>query len=93
MIPQAYEFKRIASRFRQVSTFGFLFEGIETAPVYYFDDQESFDSDEVGALRAQIITGPLRLPHPCVVFEVTVGSHRAARRWARVPIYRTGLSP
>lgn len=70
MIPEAYEFKRIASRFRQVSAFGFLFEGIETAPVYYFNDQESFDSDEVGALRAQVIAKPLRLPHPCVVFEV-----------------------
>ena len=70
MIPHAYEFKRLASRFRRQSAFGFLFEGIETAPVYYFAEQESFDSDEVAALRSQIITGPLQLPHPCVVFEV-----------------------
>jgi len=70
MIPQAYEFKRLASRFRKVSAFGFLFEGVEAAPVYYFGDQESFDSDEVGALRARITDGPLRLPHPNVLFEV-----------------------
>ena len=70
MIPQAYEFKRLAPQFRKRSTFGFLFEGIEAAPVYYFADQEGFDSDEVAALRTRIITGPLRLPHPCVVFEV-----------------------
>ena len=70
MIPQAYEFKRLAPRFRKRSIFGFLFEGIETAPVYYFGDQEHFDSDEVGALRSRITDGPLQLPHPCVVFEV-----------------------
>lgn len=70
MIPQAYEFKRLAPRFRKQSIFGFLFEGIEAAPVYYFADQESFDSDDVAALRARIINGPLRLPHPSVVIEV-----------------------
>lgn len=70
MIPEAYEFKRIAPRFRKVSVFGFLFDGIEAAPVYYFADQEGFDSDEVGELRHLVMEKPLRLPHPAVVFEV-----------------------
>jgi len=70
MIPEAYEFKRLVSRFRKMSMFGFLFEGMESAPVYYFADQAAFDSDEVAALRSRIMTGPLRLPHPAVIFEV-----------------------
>lgn len=70
MIPQAYEFKRVAAQFRKKSAYGFHFEGIETAPVYYFADQEAFDSDAVGDLRSLIMGEPLRLPHPAVVFEV-----------------------
>ncbi|NOX73479.1 MAG: hypothetical protein GXP03_07615 [Alphaproteobacteria bacterium] len=70
MIPQAYEFKRVASQFRQKSTYGFHFAGIETAPVYYFADQAAFDSDAVGDLRSLIMDAPLRLPHPAVIFEV-----------------------
>jgi hypothetical protein len=70
MIPEAYEFKRVAARFRQKSAYGLLFEGIETAPVYYFADQAAFDSDAVGDLRFLIMDEPLRLPHPAVVFEV-----------------------
>jgi hypothetical protein len=70
MIPQAYEFKRVAAQFRQKSAFGFHFAGIETAPVYYFAGQEAFDSDAVGDLRPLIMGEPLQLPHPAVVFEV-----------------------
>jgi len=70
MIPQAYEFKRVAARFRQKSVYGFHFTGIETAPVYYFADQAAFDSDAVGDLRSLIMEAPLQLPHPAVVFEV-----------------------
>jgi len=70
MIPQAYEFKRVAARFRQKSAYGFHFAGIETAPVYYFADQEAFDSDAVEDLRSLIMDAPLRLPHPAVIFEV-----------------------
>lgn len=70
MIPQAYEFKRVAAQFRQKSAYGFHFAGIETAPVYYFADQEAFDSDAVGDLRSLIMEAPLRLPHPAVIFEV-----------------------
>ena len=70
MIPEAYEFKRVAAQFRQKSTYGFHFAGIETAPVYYFADQAAFDGDAVGDLRSLIMEAPLRLPHPAVVFEV-----------------------
>ena len=70
MIPQAYEFKRVAARFRQKSAYGFHFAGIETAPVYYFADQEAVDSDAVEDLRFLIMDAPLRLPHPAVIFEV-----------------------
>ena len=70
MIPQAYEFKRVAARFRQRSAYGFHFAGIESAPVYYFADQEAFDSDAVEDLRSLIMDAPLRLPHRAVIFEV-----------------------
>ena len=70
MIPQAYEFKRIASDFRLRSQYGFCFEGIETAPVYFFADQEAFDSDEVFALGVALMSEPMQLPHPAVIFEV-----------------------
>ncbi len=70
MIPEAYEFKQVADQFRQKSAYGFHFTGVETAPVYYFADQESFDSDAVGELRSLIMNKPLQLPHPAVVFEV-----------------------
>ncbi|MGP6089774.1 hypothetical protein [Antarctobacter jejuensis] len=70
MIPEAYEFKRLASEFRRTSIYGFLFEGIEEAPVYHFADQAAFDSDEVDALGPLIMDKPLLLPHPAVVFEV-----------------------
>jgi hypothetical protein len=70
MIPQAYEFKRVAAQFRKKSAYGFLFAGIEAAPIYYFADQAAFDSDAVGDLRSLIMDAPLQLPHPAVVFEV-----------------------
>ncbi|NOX73762.1 MAG: hypothetical protein GXP03_09130 [Alphaproteobacteria bacterium] len=70
MIPEAYEFKRVAAQFCKKSAYGFHFAGIETAPVYYFADQAAFDSDVVGDLRSLIMDAPLQLPHPAVIFEV-----------------------
>ncbi len=70
MIPYAYEFKKMAKQFRQKSSYGFYFEGIEAAPVYYFADQAAFDSDEVEALGPLIMREPLKLPHPAVIFEI-----------------------
>lgn len=70
MIPQAYEFKRLASQLRLKSTYGFFLKGLEAAPIYYFADQAEFDSDEIDALSHQIMAEPLKLPHPAVIFEV-----------------------
>ena len=40
------------------------------APVYHFTDQERFDSEEVHLAGRRLAAGPVRLPHPHVVFEV-----------------------
>ncbi|MDG1128147.1 MAG: hypothetical protein P8N68_03525 [Paracoccaceae bacterium] len=70
MIPQAYEFKRLAPQLRLKSTYGFFLEGLEAAPVYYFADQAAFDSEEVDALSPLVMADHLKLPHPAVIFEV-----------------------
>lgn len=70
MIPYGYEFKRLAPQLRLKSIYGFLLEGLETAPVYYFSDQAAFDSDEVEALGPLLMAEHLKLPHPAVIFEV-----------------------
>lgn len=70
MIPDAYELKRIARSHRSRFWAAHLLEGFEFAPVWRFEDQAQFDSDEVDALARRLAAGPQRLPHPQTIFEL-----------------------
>ena len=49
----------------------------EFAPIYFFDDQAAFDSDVVDQAMTRVLSGPIRLPHPAVIFELR--EQRSAR--------------
>ena len=70
MIPDAYELKRFVRSHRHRFWSAELLEGIEFAPVWRFEDQAQFDSDEVEGLSRRLSVGPQRLPHPQTIFEV-----------------------
>lgn len=70
MIPDAYELKRILRNHRARFWSSDLLALAEFAPIYFFDDQAAFDSDDVGQAMASVLTGPIRLPHPTVIFEL-----------------------
>lgn len=70
MIPASYELKRLVGQGRErFWRIGDL-NGILTAPVYLFTDQERLDSDEVEELAKRHSVEPLWLPHDQVIFEV-----------------------
>jgi len=70
MIPNAYELKRIIRAHRARFWCSDLLDGFEFAPVWRFDDQAQFDSDEVDALARRLAAGPQRMPHPDTIFEL-----------------------
>ena len=70
MIPDAYELKRIVRAHRERFWCSDLLGAAEFAPIYFFDDQAAFDGDIVDHAMTRVFTGPLRLPHPSVIFEV-----------------------
>lgn len=70
MMPDAYELKRFANKLRGTFWRSELLDGFEFAPVYYFVDQDKFDSDEVNKIACQLCLGPQRLPHEQTIFEV-----------------------
>jgi len=70
MTPDAYELKRILRAHRARFWKGDLLDGFEFAPVWRFEDQARFDSDEVDAVARRLAAGPQRLPHPDTIFEL-----------------------
>jgi hypothetical protein len=70
MIPASYDLKRIVVQKGHLFWRATELVGIPQAPVYLFEDQERFDSDEVDAIARCIAAEPLRLPHDKVLFEV-----------------------
>lgn len=70
MIPDAYELKRIVRAHRARFWAADHLDGFEFAPVWRFEDQERFDSDDVDALARRLAAGPQRLPHPQTIFEL-----------------------
>lgn len=70
MIPDAYELKRIVRGHRARFWSADLLDGFEHAPIYFFTDQEAFDSEQVDRAMDRVLTCPIRLPHPSVIFEV-----------------------
>jgi hypothetical protein len=73
MIPDAYDLKRVVARHWPRFWCGEELRGLIAAPVYRFADQEAFDSDKVAQAGQRLAAGPLRLPHPRVIFEVKDG--------------------
>lgn len=70
MIPDAYALKRIIRSHRARFWAADLLGDFEFAPVWRFEDQVLFDSDEVDALARRLAAGVRRLPHPQTIFEV-----------------------
>jgi len=70
MIPDAYELKRIVRAHRNRFWCADLLGAAQFAPIYFFDDQAAFDGDSVDRAMTSVLTGPFRLPHPSVIFEV-----------------------
>jgi len=70
MIPEAYDLKRVAARHWPQFWCGEDLRRLVAAPVYHFADQERFDSAEVALAGRRFAAGPIRLPHPHVIFEV-----------------------
>ena len=70
MIPDAYELKRILRTQRARFWSSDLLAAAEFAPIYFFDDQAAFDSDVVDQAMTRVLSGPIRLPHPAVIFEL-----------------------
>ena len=70
MIPDAYELKRIARVHRDRFWCSDLLRAAEAAPIYSFDDQATFDGETVDRAMTRVLAGPVRLPHPSVIFEV-----------------------
>ena len=70
MIPDAYELKRILRTHRERFWCSDLLGAVEFAPIYFFGDQAAFDSEDVDRAMPRVLTGPIRLPHPTVIFEV-----------------------
>lgn len=75
-VPRSYGLKVHVERFRRRIWCGSELSGIDNAPIYLFPDQAAFDSDEVDLLARSMLSGPTRLPHQAVIFEVT--AQRAA---------------
>lgn len=71
LLPQSYALKRHIRRYAGRFWCSIDTAGVLTAPVYVFPDQTSFDADSVEHLSQTIMSGPLRLPHDRVLFEVT----------------------
>lgn len=70
MIPDAYELKRVVRSQRARFWCPDLLGAAEFAPIYFFDDQAAFDGESVDRAMTRVLTGPIRLPHPTVIFEV-----------------------
>jgi hypothetical protein len=70
MIPDAHELKRIVRAHRKRFWCSDLLGATEFAPICFFDDQAASDGEIVDRAVTRIFTGPLRLPHPSVIFEV-----------------------
>ena len=70
MIPDSYDLKRVAAQHWPRFWCGEDLRRMVAAPVYHFADQERFDSAEVALAGLVLAAGPVRLPHPHVIFEV-----------------------
>lgn len=70
-LPSAYNLKRQVAISRTKFWLGDRLVGLPGAPIYVFPDQRGFDSDEVDLMSRRVLAGPLMLPHPHVLFEVT----------------------
>lgn len=70
MIPDAYELKRIMRTHGARFWSSDLLRGAEFAPIYFFGDQAAFDGESVDRAMTRVLTGPVRLPHPNVIFEL-----------------------
>ena len=70
MIPDAYELKRIVRAHRDRFWCSDLLRAAEFAPIYFFDDQASFDGDSVDRAMTRVLTGQLRLPHPLSLIHI-----------------------
>jgi hypothetical protein len=70
-LPSAYDLKRQIATSRAKFWLADRLAEIPDAPIYVFPDQRGFDSDEVDLMSRGVLAGPLMLPHPHVLFEVT----------------------
>lgn len=70
MIPDAYELKRVIRTHSARLWSSDLLKAAEFAPIYFFSDQAAFDSEAVDNAMTCVMSGPVRLPHPTVIFEV-----------------------
>ena len=70
-LPTAYELKRHVANVPDLFWLADRLATLPSAPIYIFPDQQAFDSDEVDLMSRRILAGPLQLPHPEVIFEVT----------------------
>lgn len=70
MIPAAYSLKKTMARHAGKFWRAERIEGLITAPVYVFPDQERFDADDIEIVSRWLLPGELQLPHEAVFFEV-----------------------
>ena len=70
MIPETYDLKRVVARHWKRFWCGDELARLMAAPVYHFADLERFDLAEAAHAGERLAAGPVRLPHPHVVFEV-----------------------
>lgn len=88
--PLAYELKRIIAQSHQRFWCAEALKSLPPAPVYLFPDQVAFDSDELDRIARWISAGPLCLPHPALLFEVTDQSSKLATQVVFVQQRETG---
>ena len=69
-IPAAYDLKRVFPYNRAHFNYFSDLDGLMTASVYNFPDQEAFDSDAVWSLCRDFVEHRPHLPHERVIFEV-----------------------
>lgn len=69
-IPAAYDLKRMLPFNRAIFNHFTDLDGIMTAPIYHFPDQQAFDSEEVGCACTDLAIHRPCLPHDQVIFEV-----------------------
>ncbi|SDB57699.1 hypothetical protein [Bauldia litoralis] len=70
MMPAAYALKKHVALHSRRFWQGEKLRQLIGAPIYFFPDHLSFNSDDVEAVAKRMLIGSVRLPHDAVVFEV-----------------------